>query len=404
MGISKIIAKGLVQVVEKALPAERKAITAGKTIFSKAAARTTKSTGAAIKESVFETAKRTDSAASVTSPLKHTAVEPKPAAVIKEPPSPAGKGGTEEITQRNTAGGNSSNTEKIISTEDFYIDDLNDVSNFGIKNNAKLRSQIKHKKYYEIAQDDKIIKVSKNDNGYIINIKTLQKETDISGNGEALFDYIFTRWYRDINRGTEQLAKGHSIDVNIQKKIDNLTRLIDSEPTAINKNKIYYRFEENLWFLENTKTKYGKDLIKDMNKVVKRYNSPDVTTKEKQELDRLIDDIEQSLDCSVPEYESSHFLSTTEFNSKPAKLSKDMAIKFKFTNISDRVKGIDVVDYFMDDINNLLKKGEYILETLSTDRETLFQRGCKIKINKITFDKEKNIWVAEANLDNNKIF
>jgi len=62
MGILKVTAKGLMQVVEKALPAERKAISTGKTIFS-GSMKNAKGAEKMIKKSVLSSARKADNAA-----------------------------------------------------------------------------------------------------------------------------------------------------------------------------------------------------------------------------------------------------------------------------------------------------------------------------------------------------
>jgi len=170
MGISKIIAKGLVRVVEKSLPAERKIVTAGKNIFSETVTGTTKTAENAIRESVFETVKRTDSAAPITSPLKRTVIETKPAAAVKDTPSPAGKGKI--------------NTELPDTIEHHPLTKENAVSSKFVSENvppeidATLFENIETKKFPPVGGSKK--KVRQNYDHYAKNHDGIMEKNDIS--------------------------------------------------------------------------------------------------------------------------------------------------------------------------------------------------------------------------------
>lgn len=272
----------------------------------------------------------------------------------------------------------------------------------GITIKSKHISKLKHTKHVEITEGNQTIIIDRCSGGY--KITTIHKTTiDIASpeskamaQAQAMDKYVFNSDFRTINETSRKMASGEPVNPNFEKDVLMIESLIAEQPAILNPINVY-RSETNLWVFENINTSFGSDLQNKMTEVINQYRNWDnLTLNEKKAVKNLQELIEKELNqIDIPEQIQHGFMSTSLIKDG-GKVDISPMIRYDI-EVMPNSHGLDIYDYYKDDLINL---ETWKLETLSQDREILFQRGTKQKIKHIYFDSKNMCWRATAIIKN----
>lgn len=272
----------------------------------------------------------------------------------------------------------------------------------GITIKSKHISKLKHTKHVEITEGNQTIIIDRCSGGYKITtihettIDIASPEFKAMAQAQAMDKYVFNSDFRTINETSRKMASGEPVNPNFEKDVLMIESLIAEQPAILNPINVY-RSETNLWVFENINTSFGSDLQNKMTEVINQYRNWDnLTLNEKKAVKNLQELIEKELNqIDIPEQIQHGFMSTSLIKDG-GKVDILPMIRYDI-EVMPNSHGLDIYDYYKDDLINL---ETWKLETLSQDREILFQRGTKQKIKHIYFDSKNMCWRATAIIKN----